>query len=86
MGQVYLNQGKIVEGYTLFYNATRLNERNADIWYNLAIFARALGELNVSDAGFAAVKAIEFSYDNKRKLAIAGEFAVEIKYLSQQNP
>ena len=73
LGAFYRTFEMDFDGFYLFYNVTQVNTRNSDLWYDLAYFAARLGQ--AEDAGFCALKAIEFQLDEQRKIEIGEEFS-----------
>ena len=81
LGEFYRTFELDYEGFYLFYNASQINTRNPDIWYYLAVFSARMGQQQ--DAGYCALKAIEFTLSEEKKIEIAEEFADFIALYSQ---
>lgn len=69
------------KGFYVFYDASQVNSRNPEIWYYLAVFSQRLGQND--DAGYCALKAIEFTTAEERKVEIGEEFAADISIYSE---
>lgn len=82
LASIYAARREYEKGNLLITAAINNNDANGDLWYYYAWFSRAWNLPD--DAGFGAVKGIEYTRSPQRKREIAAEFAAEIRAISQK--